>query len=479
MRCHVVALGLLLSHGADVCAQLPAPPHVVLILADDLGIGDLGCYNAESRVPTPRLDRIAAEGMALLDMHSPSGVCTPTRYGVLTGRYCWRSRLKRGVLQGYSPALIEADRVTLASLLRERGYATACIGKWHLGLGSGKRTDYAEPLRPGPVTVGFDHFFGIPASLDMVPYVFVEDDRVVEAPTAKVEKSGHRRQDGGGFWRGGATAPSFRHADVLPVLAERAEAWIDQHAGGDKPLFLYMPLSAPHTPWLPSEEFQGKSSAGYYGDFVAMVDSVVGRVDDALQRAGIRDDTLLLVTSDNGAHWPRADIARYGHRANGPYRGQKADIWEGGHRVPFLARWPGRIAPGSSDAETGCLTDLLATIAAAVGGEVPDGAGEDSFDLLPVLLGEDRDGPIREATVHHSMSGMFAIRQGKWKLIVGRGSGGFTKPRQVRVEQLAEGDPRGQLYDLDEDPAESKNLWNEEPEVVSRLSALLAKCRAE
>jgi len=479
MRILVVALGLFLILAAVPRAQEASPPHVVLILADDLGIGDLGSYNPASKIPTPRLDRVAAEGMRLLDMHSPSAVCTPTRYGVLTGRYCWRTRLKRGVLNGYSPALIEPGRATIASMLRARGYATACIGKWHLGLGSAKRTDYSAPLRPGPVTVGFDRFHGIPASLDMVPYVYVDDDRVVEAPTATVEKSGHRRQGGGGFWRGGATAPSFRHADVLPVAAERAEAWIEQHARGDQPLFLYMPLSAPHTPWLPSEELRGKSDAGYYGDFVAMVDSVVGRIDDALQRAGIAQDTLLVVTSDNGAHWPRADIAHYQHRANGPYRGQKADIWEGGHRVPFVARWPGRIAPGSTDDETACLTDLLATTAALVSCEVPEGAGEDSHDLSPVLLGEERDGPIRESTIHHSLHGMFAIRVGRWKLIEGRGSGGFTNPRRIAEEDLAEGEPRGQLYDLIADPAESDNRFNDEPEVVARLMSILERSRGQ
>ncbi|MBN1342099.1 MAG: arylsulfatase [Phycisphaerae bacterium] len=453
-------------------------PNIVFIMADDLGCGDLGCYNKVSKVPTPNMDRLAADGIRFADAHTPSSVCTPTRYGVLTGRYCWRSRLKRGVLDGYSPCLIEPGRMTVASLLKERGYATACVGKWHLGLGDGKRTDYGKPLRPGPTTVGFDYFFGIPASLDMPPYVFIENDRPVEPASEQIHASEHRRKGGGGFWRKGDIAPGFKHADVLPTLTRKAIEYVETRAkeSPGKPFFLYLPLTAPHTPWLPTEEFRGRSKAGYYGDFVAQVDASVGQVMAALDRLKLSDNTLLFVTSDNGAHWTPNDKKEFDHLANGPYRGQKADIWDGGHRVAFLARWPGRIKKGATSIQTICLTDLMATCAAVVGAELPEDAGEDSFSLLPALLGEDGGKPIREAVVHHSISGMFAIRQGPWKLALGRGSGGFSAPRTIKPKP---GEPKGQLYDLTEDVAETRNLYQDRPEIVKRLAELLDRYKTQ
>ncbi|HEY8506317.1 MAG TPA: arylsulfatase [Gemmataceae bacterium] len=452
-------------------------PNIVFVLADDLGQGDLGCYNRESKIPTPNLDRLAAQGMRFTDAHSPSSVCTPTRYGVLTGRYCWRSRLKSGVLQGYDPLLIEPGRVTVASLLKRHGYATAGVGKWHLGLGDRNPTDYARPLRPGPLTVGFDSYFGIPASLDMPPYLYVENDRPAEAATETIEAGRMRRKGGGGFWRAGAIAPGFRHIDVLPRITERAVRFIEKHAAESprKPFFLYVALSAPHTPWMPTEEFRGMSGAGPYGDFVAQVDDCVGRVAAALEKTNLAGSTLFLFTSDNGAHWTPQDIERYGHLANGQRRGQKADIWEGGHRVPFIARWPGKVQPGAVSDRLVCLTDFLATAAAVAGAELPEGAGEDSYDMLPALLGT-AGGPVREAVVHHSADGMFAIRQGYWKLIEGLGSGGFSAPRR---EKPTPGGPEGQLYNLADDPREQKNLYLEKPEIVSRLSKLLTKYREQ
>lgn len=453
-------------------------PNIVFILADDMGFGDLRCYNDQSAIPTPNMDRLAKAGMRFTDVHSPSSVCTPTRYGVLTGRYAWRTKLKSGVLWGYSPALIDVNRMTVASLLKKHGYRTGCVGKWHLGLGKQEKTDYFKPLKPGPNDYGFDYFFGIPASLDMDPYVFVENDRVVETPTAKIEGSKQVRQGGKGFWRGGGIAPGFKHEDVLPKCTEKAVGFIESHAreAGDKPFFLYFPLSAPHTPWLPLKEFQGKSEAGGYGDFVAQVDATVGRVLDALDKHNFGKNTLVVVTSDNGAHWTPGDKQKYEHRANRHLRGQKSDAWDGGHRVPFIARWPGVVKPGDVSDETLCLTDLLATAAAIVGEPLPDDAGEDSFSFLPILQGSQLKKPIRDSVVHHSGRGVFAVRKGPWKLILGLGSGGFTRPAVVKPKP---GGPTGQLFNLSRDPGEKDDLFEREPEVVQELTALLERWKKE
>ena len=453
-----------------------AHPNIVFILADDLGAGDLGCYNGKSKIPTPHMDKLAAEGIRFNDAHSPSSVCTPTRYGVLTGRYCWRTRLKSGVLWGEGTLLINPARLTVGKLLKQAGYATGAVGKWHLGFGAGKKADYSKPLTPGANDVGFDYFFGIPSSLDIPPYLYVRNNLPVRPLSTKVAGSKHRRQKGGGFWRAGQVSDDFKHEEVLQRLTDEAVAFIERSAGAPeaKPFFLYFPLTAPHTPWLPPKEFRGKSKAGYYGDFVAQVDHVVGQVTAALEKSGQAKNTLLIMTSDNGSHWPVGDVKKYQHAANGNTRGQKADIWDGGHRVPFLARWPEKIKAGTSSEETICLTDLMATAAAIVGKKVPEGSAEDSYNILPALLGEALKDPIREATVHHSLSGMFAIRQGSWKLIVGRGSGGFTNPRRIKPKP---GEAKGQLYNLAEDPAEKNNLYLEKPERVAQLGKLLEKYR--
>ncbi len=478
-----IALCVIIAIVLVVQAPAAERPNLVYILADDLGMGDLGCYNSQSKIPTPAIDGLARDGMRFNDAHSPSAVCTPTRYGVLTGRYAWRTRLKRGVLLGYSRMLIEPGRLTVASLLQEHGYETMGIGKWHLGLQAptddgrtkSKQTkvDYSKPLRPGPLTVGFASFFGIPASLDMDPYLYIRNDRPVEQPSERIEKSEHRRRGGGGYWRGGAIAPGFRHEEVLPTLAREAVAFIESQKS-DRPFFLYFPLNAPHTPWVPTKENQGRSKAGYYGDFVAAVDEVVKQVTDALDRAGLAENTIVMLTSDNGSHWPESDIRRWQHDANNGFRGQKADIHEGGHRVPLVVRWPKRVRKNSVSDQIVCLTDLTATMARIVGHNLSDDAAEDSVDMLPALI-EKADATTREAIVHHSFSGMFAIRQGDWKLIEGLGSGGFTNPRQVKPKP---GRPKGQLYNLAKDPTEKENLYQQRSDVVNRLHDLLVKYKS-
>lgn len=453
-------------------------PNIVYILADDLGYGDLSCLNPESKIQTPHMDRVAAEGMTFTDAHSGSAVCTPTRYGILTGRYCWRSRLKKGVLYGYSEPLIEQGRTTVASLLHHYGYTTACVGKWHLGLGWHKRTegnedvDFSVPLTSGPHTLGFEHSYIIPASLDMDPYCYIEDGRVVELPTARCENSPRPA-----FYRGGACAPGFQHETTLLELTMRAEGFINRHVRErpDDPFFLYFPTTSPHTPHMPREPFRGKSQAGVYGDFVVEHDWSIGRILSTLDRHGLTDNTLVYVTSDNGCHaGPPRLWEDYQHRANHHFRGQKSDAWDGGHRIPLLVRWPGQIAAGSICEQTVCLTDLLHTCAAMVGHELAEHEGEDSYNLLPYLRG-DESRAIREATVHHSINGDFAIRQGPWKLVLCKGSGGWSLPEKD-VPQDA---PAVQLYDMTADVGELRNVQAEHPDVVARLTALVEQYRHE
>jgi arylsulfatase A len=477
MRGAIFVLGSLLLLSS--CSREPARsalPNVVLVLADDLGLGDLGCYQPESRVPTPHLDAIAAAGLRFSDAHSPSSVCTPTRYGLLTGRYAWRTRLESGVLWGDSRLLLDPERTTLADLFQRAGYATGGFGKWHLGFGVVEPVDYSAPLVPGPLELGFDEYFGIPASLDMHPYVYVRDRGVEAQPTEATPGSSSRRSGGGGFWRAGPEAPGFDQAEVLDRITEEALSFLAARAAEPgRPFFLYLPLSAPHTPWLPSSEFRGRSGAGYYGDFVTQVDACIGRLDAALEELGLTEDTLLIVTSDNGAHWTESDIAEFEHRANGDVRGQKADIWEGGHRVPLLVRWPGRVVAGSTSDQLACLTDLFATCSGILGRELRDDEGEDSFDLAPALFGTPGITPQRTSVVHHSLRGHFAIREGALKLIPQHGSGGFTSPAERAPR---EGEPPGSLYDLGTDPTETTNLWESRSARVAELTALLKQIRS-
>ncbi|TKJ33509.1 MAG: arylsulfatase [Planctomycetes bacterium B3_Pla] len=497
------ALGALLLPGcsqARLKEQQKRPPNIIYILADDMGYGDLACQNPESKIPTPNLDRLASEGVRFTDAHSPSAVCTPTRYGILTGRYCWRSRLKKSVLWPWDKPLIEADRLTVGKLLKDHGYDTACIGKWHLGwdwpttdgkepfgIGktnvkeSGSNVDFAGPIANGPTTSGFDYYFGT-AVPNFPPYCFIENDRTVGIPTE--EKPDDMFGCPGPMLRG------WRLQEILPGLERKAVEYIDAKVGRagntafrqtpGKPFFLYMPLTAPHTPIAPAREFAGKSQAGAYGDFVHQVDHVVGSVTDTLERNGFADNTLIIFTSDNGS--PGRDgtnmngqtnsVRRFGHNPSHIYRGIKADAWDGGHRVPFIARWPGHIKPASVSDETICHVDLMATCAAILGHELPADAGEDSYNILPALTGRKLDESIRQATVHHSISGMFAIRQGRWKLILGKGSGGWSgrgKPD----------DPPIQLYDMNTDASERKNVCREHPQVVERLTRLLEKYKEQ
>ncbi|SMO81311.1 Arylsulfatase A [Saccharicrinis carchari] len=464
----------LLSACSGGASKINGHPNIVYILADDMGYGDVSCFNENSQIHTTHMDRLADQGMIFTDAHSNSAVCTPTRYGVLTGRYAWRTRLKDGVLWSYDEHLIAPERMTVASLLKKKRYRTACIGKWHLGLDWEKdeegRTLLTRPIKNGPNANGFDYFYGITASLDIPPYLYIENDRVTTVNIDTVEAT-----SGKGFWRKGPIGDDFKHIEVLPRLTDKAVGFINTQSKQAEPFFLYFPLPAPHTPILPTNEFRGKSGTNTYGDFVLMVDDVVGQVMAALDQNGIKDNTLIIVTSDNGCS-PLADyneLAEFGHDPSYIFRGHKADIFEGGHRVPFIARWPAKITAGSETDEIICLTDLMATCAAIVGVDLPDNAGEDSYNMLPVLMGEKIAHPIREATVHHSVNGSFSIRQGKWKLEFCPGSGGWSPPTPevARQENL----PPIQLYNLVEDIGETNNLTQQNQQIVENLTALMKK----
>ena len=442
-------------------------PNIVYILCDDLGYGDVHRLGGErSKIATPNLDRLAAAGMTFSEAHSSSAVCTPSRYGILTGRYNWRTRLQSGVLSGFSPPLIDVGRLTVPALLKQHGYATACIGKWHLGLGiSAQHLD--APISDAPTTRGFDYYFGISAALDMPPFAFIENDRFTESPTTVKQ-----------WVRPGAAAPGFEAVDVLPTLTRKASEYIGQQAQAGKPFFLYLPLNSPHAPIVPTKDWQGKSGLGVYGDFVMETDWAVGEVLAALETNGVAGSTLVICTSDNGCA-PYIGVARLekqGHFPSERRRGYKADIWDGGHRIPLLARWPGKIAPGSWSDQLVCLNDLMATCAEMLSVRLPDNAGEDSVSILPALLGK-ADKPLREAVVHHSMDGCFAIRQGRWKLELCASSGGWSAPRPGSEE--ARHLPPVQLYDMAKDVGERANEYKAHPEIVERLTKLLQKYIAD
>jgi arylsulfatase A-like enzyme len=449
-------------------------PNIIYILADDLGIGDVSVFNKESKIQTKNIDALAAEGMRFTDAHSGSAVCTPTRYGILTGRYAWRTHLQKSVLWGYDTALIARDRYTVANLFKNSGYKTACIGKWHLGLGWQKdknnQVDFSKPLSTGPNSAGFEYSYIISASLDIPPYVYIENQRV---STNQIENI--KENKGPGFWREGAIGKGQKHEDVLDDFTNKAITYLkDRAKDRTKPFFLYLPLTAPHTPILPTSEFEGKSCINAYADFVLKTDAVLGKIQSALQQTGLDKNTILIFTSDNGAS-PMSDfktLESKGHFANGSYRGAKADIYEGGHRIPFIIKWPGKVAPNTVSSQTISLTDFMATAATIIGTKLSDQQAEDSYSLLPILLNKTGEYK-RQSIIHHSIDGNFAIRKGDYKLILARGSGGWSAPTESEATKLKL--PPVQLYNLKTDMKEQDNLAATMPSVVSELTELLQK----
>lgn len=466
-------------------------PNIVFVLCDDLGYGDVKCFNPNGKIATPHMDQLARDGMLFTDAHTSSSVCSPTRYGLMTGRYNWRSRLQSGVLGGLSPRLIEPGRLTVAEMLKRHGYHTACIGKWHLGMDwvklPGKQVselsietaaqvrnvDYSQPIQNGPNSVGFDYYYGISASLDMVPYTYIENDRVTVLPTEDRDFAmmwGRKT----GKTRLGPAAPKFDATDVLPDLTRKAIDYIGQRAKdakAGKPFFLYLPFASPHTPILPTKEWLGKSELNAYADFVMHQDSCLGEVLEAIKKHELSDNTLVVFTSDNGCS-PQAQFSELqdkGHQPSHVFRGHKADIYEGGHRVPFIIRWPGHVQAGTRSEQLVCLTDFMATAAEITGIQLSDNTAEDSISFLPAM--QAKVAPLaRQAIVHHSINGSFAIRDGSWKLALCPDSGGWSEPRPGKTDRTA---PQMQLFDLSKDIGEQTNVAADNPEVVMRLTNML------
>ncbi len=461
--------------GTLLSAPSAEHPNVVLVMADDLGIGDIRATNPDCKIKTPHLEQLAREGLTFLDAHTPSSVCTPTRYGLLTGRYNWRSRLARGVLSGRSPHLIPADRPTLGHLMRRAGYHTAMIGKWHLGWDwhkDGDKIDFTKPVKNGPDINGFDQYYGHCGSLDMPPYVWVDTGRITAVPDR--EEGVTPKQDRYGWYRRGPIGSDFHIPEVLPHLFNKAMTYIRERstdAKHGKPFFLYLALPAPHTPIVPLPPFKDASGLNPYADFVMQVDHHMGQLLATLKESGLADNTIVIFTSDNGCS-PVANfelLKEKGHDPSGGFRGHKADIYEGGHRVPLIVRWPGKIEPGTKTNALACLTDLYATLEEVTGQPRQEVGGEDGFSLLPVWRGAERSS--RESLVSHSINGKFAIRKGPWKLCLCSGSGGWSAPRDKQA--TARGLPPMQLYNLDDDPGEQQNLVEKHPEKVRELLRLL------
>lgn len=459
----------------------PNLPNIVYLLADDMGIGDLGCYNRDSKISTPAMDALAKNGLTFTDAHSNSAVCTPTRYGILTGTYAFRTRLKSGVLWGSSQPLIQEGTSTVASLLKKYGYNTAGFGKWHLGLRwqtlepgveltdnwaeDNAKIDYSKPILFGPNDVGFDYFFGIPASLDMPPYLYFENQFAQGLPTEITDEGG----------RTGLTVAGFKAQNVMPDLTQKAVDYIKQQQN-DKPFFLYFPWSAPHTPVVPGNKFLGKSKAGNYGDFVTECDQTVQQIVQALKEKGMFENTLIILTSDNGSSphgFPIAQEIKYDHNTSNGYKGRKSHSYDGGHRVPFIVSWPNKIKAGTISDEVICTTDLYATVADLLGHNMAVSEAHDSYSFLSVIKGEEYKSPIREATVHHSLNGDFSIRKGNWKYIDAKGHGGFKEIKEEVPQDSV------QLYNLANDPAETKNEYREYPEIANELKTLLEKYKTQ
>ena len=501
-----IAFALVLSHllqveiYATTSDKSKQRPNIVVILADDLGYGDVACYNPDSQIPTPHLDRLATQGMRFTDAHSPCTVCTPTRYSLMTGQMAFRVPRGGTVFTGAGgPSLIAPDRLTLPEMLRDAGYTTACFGKWHVGmtfydaegkriheggLDAVKRIDYTRPIDGGPIDCGFDRFFGTACcpTTDWL-YAFIDGKRIPVPPTKQLDRGPLPKHPYANDNRPGMVAPDFDLEEVDMTFLKKSRSFLRSHVKNspDKPFFLFHSTQAVHLPSLAGRQFKGKTQSGPHGDFIFELDYVVGELLKTLEQLGVADNTIVMFSSDNGPEVPTVYYMRTDHDHDGarPWRGVKRDNWEGGHRVPFLVRWPGKVKSGTTSDQITSLTDVMATVASIVGASLPDNAAEDSFDMLPALLGQDQ-ARIRPYILQQGFGGSryLAIRRGKWKYLAHQGSGGnrYENHRLLKTYRLPNTAPDapGQLYDLDADPGETKNLYFDQPAIVEALQSLLA-----
>ncbi|MCC5930957.1 MAG: arylsulfatase [Cyclobacteriaceae bacterium] len=479
------------------------PPNIIIIFADDMGYGDVSALNPLAKTRTPYIDRLIEQSLVFTEAHSSASVCTPSRYGLLTGKYAFRHAPASSGIWGFHKPVIESERETMASLLKKAGYQTACIGKWHLGLdwktrdGSAQaaldsetgysNVDYSQAVHGSPNDYGFDYSFIHPASLDIPPYLFLRNGKAIDAEMilttdhypARLEHTVYSWDkkhtdekavywEKGVWWRQGEMSVSFRVEDCHSEILKEAREYINRQSK-ETPFFLYLPLTGPHTPWMPTPAFEGKSGIGKYGDFVFDIDDAVKQVSEALKMNNLDKNTMIVFASDNGAYWPQEEIELHNHDSNEGRRGQKGDVWDGGHRVPLIIHWPAGIEKSMLSHQLVSLTDLFATFAELIGVTPEPCSGEDSYSFYAALNGEV-DMTIRPEMIHHSSRGMYAIRKGDWKYIDGLGSGGFTHPA---VEAAQDAGPQGQLYHLATDPGEMNNVYLNYPEIVRELKSLL------
>jgi arylsulfatase A-like enzyme len=470
-------------------------PNVLIILVDDMGWGDPQCFNPQSKIATPHIDKLAAEGMKFTNAHAGASICVPSRYSLLTGRMPYRNwnnaaakRTGKAQLSALEkkhfpqPQLQhDSGRLNLATLMKRQGYATACVGKWHQGMSSKAEAD--GTLKMSPVDFGFDYYFGFDAP-EQGPYAFIENKRFVVAPTEMIEdhpgEGVTNPETQGAHWRKGLAAPGWKFEGYLATIAGKADAWLTKQSasGGKEPFFLYYAIPAPHAPWATASEFKGKSGAGQYGDYVMNVDAMIGQVMTTLDKLKLKKNTLIVFSSDNGPVWYAQDIEKFGHRAAGPWNGMKGALTDAGHRMPFIASWPGKIQAGSSCGELICFTDVMATMASLLGEKLPNDAGEDSFDISPLLRGEKPAQPIRNGMVHVNYgSYTLAIRDGDWKLILPAGvyavQDGTITPDHVVETQGKGPNDKFQLFNLRTDPGEATNVFTKEPDKAKELFAVL------
>ncbi len=488
-------IGLLITSCSKVENNLP---NIVIIYADDMGYGDLNCQNPNSKIPTPNLDKLASEGMRFTDAHSSSGICSPSRFALLTGTYHWRRQ--HGIVGAFGKPFFKDSDITLPQVLKTNGYTTACIGKWHLGWDwefknapSGKvmqwgkmrevylpnDIDWSKPVGGGPLARGFDYYFG-DGTINFPPYAWVENDQFIEVPTEamNLDKIGFETKEGHWEFRPGPKVKDWNPYDVLPTLTKKTVEWINKQ-NQEQPYFLYFALPSPHAPIIPNDEFDGKSQAGGYGDFMVQTDWVVGQVLKALKQGGMEDNTIVIFSADNGPEayaWERAE--KYGHFSMGNFRGLKRDVWEGGHHVPFMVKWPGQVKANSISNEVISQVDIMGTLASITGIELPENAAPDSYDITPIIRGTAYESPLREATIHNTYESIWGIRKGDW-LYINDSTGGHRKlPASFKeLTGYTHFDTKGLLFNMIEDGEQRINLYDKYPKKIEELDKLLQEYR--